>query len=50
MEMKEWLEKAAQSILDQDEESAREIAKKSLEDDMDPVDQRRFRGRHPENG
>ena len=38
MEMKKWLEKAAQSILDQDEESAREIAKKSLEDDMDPVE------------
>ena len=38
MEMKEWLEKAAQSILDQDEEAAREIAKKSLEDGMDPVE------------
>ena len=38
MEMKEWLDKAAQSILDQDEEAAREIAKKSLEDGMDPVE------------
>jgi len=38
MEMKEWLEKAAQSILDQDEEAAREIATKSLEDGMDPVE------------
>ena len=38
MEMKEWLEKAAQSILDQDEEAAREIAAKSLEDGMDPVE------------
>ena len=37
MEMKEWLEKATQSILDQDEEAAREIATKSLEDGMDPV-------------
>ena len=38
MEIKEWLEKAAQSVLDQDEEAAREIAKKSLEDGMDPVE------------
>jgi trimethylamine corrinoid protein len=38
MEMKEWLEKATQSILDQDEEAAREIATKSLEDGMDPVE------------
>jgi trimethylamine corrinoid protein len=38
MELKEWLEKAAQSILDQDEEAAREIAQKSLEDGMDPVE------------
>ena len=38
MELKEWLEKAAQSILDQDEEAAREIAKKALEDGMDPVE------------
>jgi trimethylamine corrinoid protein len=38
MGMKDWLEKATQSILDQDEESAREIAKKSLEDGMDPVE------------
>ena len=38
MEMKEWLEKATQSILDQDEEAAREIAEKSLEDGMDPVE------------
>lgn len=34
----EWLEKAAQSILDADEEAAAEIAKKSLVDGMDPVD------------
>ena len=38
MELKEWLAKAAQSILDQDEEAAREIAKKALEDGMDPVE------------
>lgn len=38
MEMKEWLEKATQSILDQDEEAAREIAEKSLEDGIDPVE------------
>ena len=38
MELKEWLEKAEQSILDQDEEAAREIAKKSLEDGMEPVE------------
>ncbi len=34
----EWLEKAAQSILDADEEAAAEIAKRSLVDGMDPVD------------
>jgi trimethylamine corrinoid protein len=38
MELKEWLEKAAQSILDHDEEAAREIAQKALEDGMDPVE------------
>jgi trimethylamine corrinoid protein len=38
MEIKEWLEKAAQSILDQDEEAAREIAEQSLEDGIDPVE------------
>ena len=38
MEKSEWLEKASQSILDQDEEAAREVAKKSLEDGMDPVE------------
>jgi len=38
MELKEWLEKAAQSILDQDEMAAREIAQKALEDGMDPVE------------
>ena len=37
MEKSEWFEEAAQSILDQDEEAAKEIAKKSLEDGMDPV-------------
>ena len=38
MERAEWLEKAAQTILDQDEEAAKEVAKKSLEDGMDPVE------------
>ena len=38
MEMKQWLEKAAQSILDQDEAAARDIARQSLEDGMDPVE------------
>ena len=38
MNKAEWLEKAAQSILDADEEAAAEIAKKSLVDGMDPVD------------
>jgi corrinoid protein of di/trimethylamine methyltransferase len=38
MELKEWLAKAAQSILDQDEASAREIATKSLEEGIDPVE------------
>ncbi|MEE9120254.1 MAG: B12-binding domain-containing protein [Syntrophobacteria bacterium] len=34
----EWLEKAAQSILDADEEAAAEIAKRSLVEGMNPVD------------
>ncbi len=38
MEKSEWLEKAAQSILDTDEESAKEIAQKSLEAGMDPFE------------
>ncbi|MGD8257593.1 MAG: B12-binding domain-containing protein [Desulfobacterales bacterium] len=38
MEKSEWLEKASQSILDQDEEAAREVARKSLEDGVDPVE------------
>jgi trimethylamine corrinoid protein len=38
MELKEWLAKAAQSILDQDEALAREIATKALEDGIDPVE------------
>ena len=38
MEKSEWLEKAVQSMLDQNEEAAREVAKKSLEDGMDPVE------------
>ena len=38
MELKEWLAKAAQSILDQDEASARELATKALEDGIDPVE------------
>jgi trimethylamine corrinoid protein len=38
MEKSEWLEKAAQSILDTDDEAAKEIARQSLEDGMDPLD------------
>jgi len=38
MEKSEWLEKAAQSILDTDDDAAKEIAKKSLEDGMDPLE------------
>jgi trimethylamine corrinoid protein len=38
MEKSEWYEKAAQTILDQDEEAAKEVAKKSLKDGMDPVE------------
>jgi trimethylamine corrinoid protein len=38
MEKSEWLKKAAQSILDTDDDAAKEIAKKSLEDGMDPLE------------
>ena len=38
MEKSEWLKKAAQSILDTDGDAAKEIAQKSLEDGMDPLD------------
>ena len=38
MEKSEWLEKAAQSILDTDDDAAKEIAKKSLEAGMDPLE------------
>ena len=38
MEKTEWLKKAAQSILDTDDDAAKEIAQKSLADGMDPLD------------
>ena len=38
MEKTEWLKKAAQSILDTDDDAAKEIAHKSLEDGMDPLE------------
>ncbi len=38
MEKAEWLKKAAQSILDTDDDAAKEIAQKSLEDGMDPLE------------
>jgi trimethylamine corrinoid protein len=38
MEKSEWLKKAAQSILDTDDDAAKEIAHKSLEDGMDPLE------------
>jgi len=38
MEKAEWLKKAAQSILDTDNDAAKEIAQKALEDGMDPLD------------
>jgi trimethylamine corrinoid protein len=38
MEKSEWLKKAAQSILDADEELAKDIAQKSLEAGMDPLE------------
>jgi trimethylamine corrinoid protein len=38
MEKAEWFEKAAQSILDTDDEAAKEIAHQSLEDGMDPLE------------
>jgi len=38
MEKAEWFKKAAQSILDTDDDGAKEIAHKSLEDGMDPLE------------
>jgi trimethylamine corrinoid protein len=38
MEKTEWFERAAQSILDADEEIAKEVAKNSLEAGMDPLE------------
>ena len=38
MEKAEWLKKAAQSILDTDNDAAKEIAQNALEDGMDPLD------------
>jgi trimethylamine corrinoid protein len=38
MEKAEWFKKAAQSILDTDDVAAKEIARKSLEDGMDPLE------------
>jgi len=38
MEKIEWFKKAIQSILDTDEDAAKEIAQKALEDGMDPLD------------
>ena len=38
MEKAEWFKKAAQSILDTDDDAAREIARKSLEDGIDPLE------------
>jgi trimethylamine corrinoid protein len=38
MEKTEWFKKAAQSILDTDDDGAKEIARKSLEDGIDPLE------------
>ncbi|MGD2016190.1 MAG: corrinoid protein [Desulfobacterales bacterium] len=38
MEKAEWLKKAAQSILDTDNDAAKEIAQKALDDGMDPLE------------
>jgi corrinoid protein of di/trimethylamine methyltransferase len=38
MEKKEWLEKAAQAILNADEVAAQDVAQKSLEAGMDPLE------------
>ena len=38
MKKTEWFKKAIQSILDTDEDAAKEIAQKALEDGMDPLD------------
>ncbi len=38
MEKTEWLKKAIQSIIDMDDDGAKEIARKSLEDGIDPLE------------
>jgi methanogenic corrinoid protein MtbC1 len=38
MEKTEWLQKAAQSILDLDEEAAKDLAQKSIEAGIDPLE------------
>ena len=38
MEKSEWLQKAAQSIVDMDEEVARDLAQKSIEAGIDPLE------------
>mgnify|MGYP003971867491 CR=1 FL=1 len=38
MEKAEWIKKAIQSILDTDDEAAKEIEQKALEDGMEPLD------------
>ncbi len=38
MEKAEWFKKAAQSILDTDDDAAKEIAQKALDDGMDPLE------------
>ncbi|MGD8663588.1 MAG: corrinoid protein [Desulfobacterales bacterium] len=38
MEKAEWFKKAAQSILDTDNDAAKEIAQKALDDGMDPLE------------
>ncbi len=38
MEISEWLQKAAQSIVDMDDEAARDLAQKSIEAGIDPLE------------
>ncbi len=38
MEKTEWLKKAMQSVIDMDDDGAKEIARKSLEDGIDPLE------------
>ena len=38
MEREEWMEKAAQAVLDANDEAAAELARKYLEEGLDPVD------------